>query len=203
MTKTYDKEYFSRWYQDRVDHKHQAEALQRKVALACASAEYFLERPIKTVLDVGAGIGLWRSQLLKLRPKLDYLGMDSSEFAVRRYGKSRNLFYAQITDLANLRPCPPVDLLVCSDVLHYIPTAALKCALPGLAELCAGVAFLEIYCREDEIEGDLKEFQPRSEKFYRRQLNAVGFQQIGTHLWLSPSYSGTLTALETADCRTV
>ena len=121
MTKQYDQAYFQHWY--RRSDIGGPQRLARKVALAVACAEYYLERPIRTVLDIGCGEGAWRAPLLKLRPKLRYLGFDSSEFAVSKYGPRRNLHYAHFGDFAQLRPCPPVDLLICADVLHYLPIA--------------------------------------------------------------------------------
>src|SRR4249919_1723306 len=85
MHKQYDQAYFDRWY--REGGIGDRARLARKVALAVATAEYHLERPIRTVLDVGAGEAAWRAPLLKLRPGLRYLGFDSSEYAVRRYGR--------------------------------------------------------------------------------------------------------------------
>ena len=35
--------------------------------------------------------------------------------------RARSPLIAGFGDLAHYRPCPPVDLLVCSDVLHYLP----------------------------------------------------------------------------------
>ena len=157
MEKRYDRNYFDTWYRQRGigDPKR----LARKVALAVATAEYHLERPIRTVLDIGCGEGVWRAPLLKLRPQLQYLGFDSSEYAITRFGRARNLHLAGFGDFALLRPCAPVDLLVCSDVLHYLPTRELDRGLPGLAELCGGVAFLETFSREDGAEGDEHDFQ--------------------------------------------
>ena len=77
MTKAYDRRYFDTWYRQR-DLGGKA-ALARKVAMAVAVAEYHLGRPIRSVLDVGCGEGAWRAPLLKLRPKLAYLGFDASE----------------------------------------------------------------------------------------------------------------------------
>lgn len=51
MDKTYDAAYFQRWYRH-ADIGGSAR-LARKVALAVATAEYYLERPIRSVLDVG------------------------------------------------------------------------------------------------------------------------------------------------------
>lgn len=196
MGKRYDRDYFDRWY--RRGGIGGARRLGRKVALAVATAEYHLERPIRSVLDIGCGEGAWRAPLLRLRPKLRYLGFDSSEYAVRRFGAQRNLHLARFSDFAHLRPCPPVDLLVCSDVLHYLSAREIDQGLPGLAELCAGVAFLECFTREDETEGDDEGFFRRPAAFYRRRFEAAGFRQAGSHCWLSPALAGHAVALETA-----
>ncbi|TWI01039.1 methyltransferase family protein [Luteimonas cucumeris] len=194
MSKQYDARYFDRWYRghglgDRV-------LLARKVALAVANAEYHLQRPIRSVLDIGCGEGAWRAPLLKLRPHLSYLGFDSSKYAIQRYGRSRQLHYARFGDFAELRPCAPADLVVCSDVLHYLPTRELDRGLPGLVELCAGVAFLEVFVRGDAAEGDEEEFRNRPAAFYRQRFKALGLRQVGSHCWLSPRLVDDATALE-------
>lgn len=195
MTKQYDEDYFRRWY--RQGDIGGPQRLARKVALAVACAEYYLERPIRSVLDVGCGEGAWRAPLLKLRPKLRYLGFDSSEYAIARYGAKRNLHYARFGDFALLRPCPPVDLLVCADVMHYLPSAELRRGLPGLAELCAGVVFLETFAYEDEFDGDHAGFQKRNARWYRKQFIGNGFLPAGSHCWLSPALAAQAAALET------
>ena len=164
MTKHYDRAYFDRWYRD--GGIGGPARLARKVALAVATAEYHLERPIRSVLDIGC------------------------------HGRSRNLRLARFGDFATLRPCAPADLLVCSDVLHYLPTRELDRGLPALADLCGGVAFIEVFAREDETEGDDHDFQPRPAAFYRRRLRAVGLQPLGSHCWLSPARVPLATALE-------
>lgn len=192
--KTYDRHYFDTWY--RKAGIGDAQRLSRKVALAVTAAEYHLERPLRSVLDIGCGEGAWRAPLLKLRPKLRYLGFDSSEYAIRRYGARRNLHFARFGDFAQLRPCAPVDLLICSDVLHYLPTRELALGLPGIAELCAGVAFLETFAKEDETEGDNIGFHGRPARFYRQRFAAAGFRFVGSHCWLSPTLAGDAAALE-------
>ncbi len=194
MDKRYDRDYFDHWY--RRGGIGGARRLARKVALAVATAEYHLERPVRSVLDIGCGEGAWRAPLLKLRPKARYLGFDASEYAVARYGRSRNLHHARFGDFALLRPCPPVDLLVCADVLHYLPARELDRGLPGLAAMCGGVAFLETFTREDGAEGDEHEFQSRPARFYRNRLQALGFAALGSHCWLAPVLRDRATALE-------
>ena len=194
MTKSYDRAYFDRWYRD--GGIGGPARLARKVALAVATAEYHLERRIRSVLDIGCGEGAWRAPLRKLRPRVQYLGFDASEYAIARHGRTRNLRLARFGDFATLRPCAPADLLVCSDVLHYLPTRELDRGLPALADLCGGVAFIEVFAREDETEGDDHDFQPRPAAFYRRRLRAVGLQPLGSHCWLSPARVPLATALE-------
>lgn len=194
MTKTYDAAYFQRWYRDRGMTGRAA--LARKVAMAVATAEYYLERPIRSVLDVGCGEAPWRAELLKLRPRLHYQGVDSSEYAVARYGRSRNIALATFGQLGELRLGAPVDLLVCSDVLHYVPSAELRRGLSGFSEHCDGVAFLELYTDGDAIAGDKQGFLPRDAAFYRRQFKRAGFIGCGSHLYLSENLHANAVALE-------
>ena len=196
MDKQYDQAYFQRWYRDSgLDNPRQ---LARKVALAVSTAEYYLQREVRSVLDVGCGEGAWRAPLRKLRPKASYLGFDPSAYAVSRYGRTRNIHLASFGDFAWLRPCAPVDLVICSDVLHYLPSRELRAGLPGLAEMCAGVAWLETFTSDDTFEGDQDGFQPRDGNWYRRNFRQAGFQPLGSHLWLGPQWAGQTAALESA-----
>jgi SAM-dependent methyltransferase len=197
LNKTYDSAYFQRWYRDRGLAGRVG--LARKVAMAVAIAEFYLERPIRSVLDVGCGEAAWRAPLLKLRPKLRYQGVDSSEYAVARYGRSRNIALATFGQLGELRFGQPVDLLVCSDVIHYVPTAELKRGLSGFAEHCDGVAFLELYARDDDIAGDKKGFLSRGAGSYRKWFKDAGFIACGSHAYLSENLHANAVALEILD----
>jgi SAM-dependent methyltransferase len=194
MDKTYDAAYFQHWYRG-ADIGGSAR-LARKVALAVATAEYYLERPLRSVLDIGCGEGAWRAPLLKLRPKLSYMGFDSSEYAVQRFGRTRNLHPARFGDFAWLRPCAPVDLLICADVMHYVPDRELRAGLAGIGEL---TAFLETFAAEDEFEGDHEGFHPRPARWYRRELGKHGLRPAGSHCWLGAALAGEASALESAD----
>ncbi len=194
MTKIYDQAYFDTWYRQRQINN--PATLARKVALAVSMAEYHLCRPVRSVLDVGCGEGVWRAPLLRLRPKLHYLGMDSSEYAINRHGRQRNLRLVPFGDLEHLRLDQPVDLLVCSDVLHYLADDELRRGLSGFAALCEGLAFIETYCREDDIDGDLEGFQDRTAAWYRREFRRAGLVACGNHGYLVPALANYATALE-------
>jgi SAM-dependent methyltransferase len=199
MPKLYDRRYFDHWYRHPAQRVSGRQVLQRKVRLALAMAEYYLGRPVRSVLDVGCGEGAWRAPLLAERPALHYRGIDPSEYAVRRFGRARNLQQVRFGQLEHLRFGPPVDLLVCSDVMHYVPSAELRRGLSGFGELCAGVAFLEVFTREDDPDGDREGFIARRAAWYREAFSAAGFRACGSHGWLAPALSDEAAALERAD----
>ena len=194
MSKAYDRRYFDTWYRQRDLGGKAARA--RKVALAVALAEYHLGRPLKSVLDLGCGEGAWRAPLLALRPKLHYMGVDSSNYAIRRHGARRNLHWLPFGDLAALSLARPVDLLVCSDVMHYLPDDELGRGLAEFARLCRGVAFLEVFAQGDDIIGDLHGMRRRPAAWYRRAFARAGFTAAGSHLYLSADVAAAATALE-------
>jgi len=194
--KNYDGEYFQRWYRQRSQPRQARERLERKVALAVAVAEYHLDRPLRNVLDIGCGEGAWRKPLRALRPGVQYLGFDSSEYAVARFGRTRNIHYARFGDFQRLRPCEPVDLLVCSDVVHYLGARELRRGLSGFAELCRGVAFIDLFCRGDGFTGDTEGFHARPAAWYRTLFSDCGLVACGSHAYLSPVIEGVTAALE-------
>ena len=63
MRKTYDRDYFDKWYRDPRHAVGSPTELRRKVALAVAQAGYYLGRPGRNGLDVGCGEG-WLARAL-------------------------------------------------------------------------------------------------------------------------------------------
>lgn len=194
--KLYDRAYFDRWYRNSRHALFHLAMLPRRVQLATSAAEYLLERPIRTVLDVGCGEGRWRSLLLKARPAIDYVGVDSSEYVVRRFGKRRNIQLGQFGELGRLGLRGRFDLIVCSDVLHYVPRAELRHGLEAIARLLGGVAFMELFTKEDDTVGDEGEFQPRSRASYSRLFREVGLVHLGLHCYAGRALSRRLVAFE-------
>jgi SAM-dependent methyltransferase len=192
--KIYDQSYFDRWY--RGKHAPDDRALSRKVAMVVAMTELHLEHPIRSVLDIGCGEAPWRKHLLKLRPGLQYQGVDASEYVVRRYGRSRNIALARFGQMQQLRFGPPADLLICADVLHYVPAAELRRGLEGFPELCIGMVYIDVFCREDAITGDFKGFIARNRAQYRKLFDNIGLTALGSHCYLSPYCDSPVSALE-------
>lgn len=193
--KRYDRAYFDRWYRGR--HRVNSEAeVRRKVTMAVTTAEYFLRRPLRSVLDVACGEGVWRTHLDLLRPRLRYLGLDPSEYAVERYGKERNLRQASFAGLASLRLRGSFDLVVCSDAMHYMDEKELRAGLPELVRLAGGTLYLEILTKEDSIIGDLQDFHQRPARWYRTLFEAHGLSQVGPYTWIAPQLVDETAELE-------
>src|SRR5512146_1026809 len=99
MTKTYDSDYFEKWYRHPRHRVGSQAELKRKVAMVVALGEYYLGRRVENVLDVGCGEAPWRAPLRALRPGIEYRGLDASEYVVRRFGRSRNIGLARFGQL--------------------------------------------------------------------------------------------------------
>lgn len=194
MNKQYDRAYFDHWYRGKSRVSSHSE-VRRKVSLAVASAEYFLRRPLRDVLDVGCGEGAWRAHLRALRPRVRYTGLDPSEYVVSRFGRTRNIHKATFGELPSL-PLDVYDLVVCSDVLHYVADAELKAGVDALANATDGVAYVEVLTREDDIMGDLHDLIRRPAALYRDLFTAAGLTCVGPYLWLGPGFKDAVAELE-------
>ena len=194
--KRYDRAYFDRWYRDPRHRVIHGGVLERRVQLAVAAAEFVLERPIRSVLDVGCGEAVWRAPLRQARPGVRYVGVDSSEYVVQRYGRSRNIRLGAVGALGRMRIGGPFDLIVCSDVLHYVPTGELRRGLATIERLLGGMAFLELYTAEDDTEGDDDGFQRRSAATYRRLFRAAGLIPLGLHCYVGGALKDELITFE-------
>ncbi len=198
--KEYDRAYFDRWYRDPRHRVRATGETARKVNMVVALAEYYLGRPIGNVLDIGCGEGVWRAPLLRLRPGVEYLGLDSSEYAIRRFGRTRNLRMARFADLGELRFERRFDLIVCSDVVHYLRAPELRRGLSGFPELLEGLAFIELFTSRDAVAGDVAGFIARTPAWYRRQFAEAGLMACGSHCYLAPHLMRSVCELERADC---
>ena len=198
MPKIYDRDYFDKWYRDPHHAVSSATELRRKVAMVVAQAEYYLARPIRNVLDVGCGEATWRAPLRQLRPGIEYRGLDASEYVVRRYGRTRNVGLARFGQLEQLRFETRFDLIICTDVLHYLKPAELRGGLVGISEMLEGIAFLEVFTSHDDVVGDRHGFVSRTPAWYLREFGNAGLLACGSHCYLGTRLERHIAALERA-----
>ena len=194
--KSYDEAYFTKWYRDPRTRVHAPDSVRRKVRMAVSVAEYFLGRKLRSVLDVGAGEGTWGREIRRLRPGVRYLGIDASEYVVARHGRRRNIHLGSFEELPSLRLGRGHDLIVCADMLQYVPTAALTRGIRHIASLLRGVAFLEAYTTGDDMVGDMDGWHPRTKARYRRVFADAGLVACGVHCYLNPATASNAVELE-------
>src|ERR1043166_2967726 len=193
--KRYDRAYFDKWYRD--EQVNSPAEVRRKVLLAMSAAEYFLQRSIRSVLDVGCGEGQWMLHLRAMRPRVRYLGLDPSAYVVKQFGKTRNIRRASFGELPSLHLTQKFDLVICSDVLHYVEENEIKNGLREIVRLCEGVAFLEVLTKEDDIIGDLEGLISRPAAWYRKTFERAGLVHIAPYTWLGKPLQPIASAFET------
>jgi SAM-dependent methyltransferase len=190
----YDKRYFDRWY--RREGFGSRARLERRVQFALSNAEFLLDRPVRSVLDVGCGEGQWQPALRRSRPRARYVGVDPSKYAVERFGVRRNLRLGSLGTLHELDLDGPFDLVVCVDVLGYPSDRDVRRGLAAIAGLLGGVAFLEAFTTDDHIEGDVDGYRLRRPGTYARWCTEAGLHRVGPHLYVGARLLPTLAALE-------
>ena len=193
--KQYDEAYYRRWYAGRGAAIHDA-LIARRARLALAAAEYVLDREVRSVLDVGCGEGRWRAPLRRTRPGLAYQGVDRSEYVVRRHGRRRNIRLGTLDTVGEMRLRRSYDLVVCSDVLQYLPTPELRRGLATLGRLAGGVLWLDAFTSEDEWVGDREGWQARSPRAWRRIFAEAGLVACGLNCWVPRRLEHRVAALE-------
>ena len=81
MAQRFDAAYYGRFYGRRPVHDRRHIARLGEGVISLAS---WWRIPIRSVLDVGAGKGYWRSWLETAHPTVKYHGIDASEYACKR-----------------------------------------------------------------------------------------------------------------------
>jgi len=186
----FDAAYYRRYYHAR-ERTHTPREIARLVAGVCGLATW-LGAELRSVLDVGAGTGIWRGPLLRRLPGVRYRSVDVSPYACARYGHEHR-------DISRWRARERFDLVVCQSVLQYLPDRDAERALRNLGAMCRGVLYLEAITREDlaVLDRDRTDMRAhlRPARWYRTRL-ARDFEQIGGGLWAARRGPVRLYALE-------
>jgi hypothetical protein len=189
----FDEAYYRRHYHGRA-RVHSASEVARLAQGVCGLAGW-LQVSLESVLEVGAGPGLWRDWFRRHRPKVRYLSTDVSPFACARYGHVRR-------DIARWRSRARYDLVVCQGVLPYLKEAEAARAIDNLGAMARGLLYLEAVTRRDLAEAVDRNrtdtsVHARSGAWYRRHLSPH-FVQVGAGLWAARRARLVLYELEAA-----
>jgi cyclopropane fatty-acyl-phospholipid synthase-like methyltransferase len=175
----FDRRYFDRFYED-TTRVHGREEIARLASGVAGLVEWFRGEPIETVLDVGAGAGLWRDWFKTHRPDVRYRSTDVSAYACKRYGHEQR-------DVSKWRAKERFDLVVCQGVLPYLPDDDAARAIENLAAMCGGFLYLEAITDRDLREAcdlgatDVAVYR-RKGSWYKAELRRH-FKKIGAGLY--------------------
>jgi len=194
---TFDEDYYQQYYEDR---KFAAVDLQEFVALSdfvCAYVKH-LAQPVRRVLDIGCGLGWWRQAVRRHFPGARYTGVEASTYLCAEHGWT----HGSVVDFA---ANTPFDLVICQDVLQYLPHRDAALAIDNLASLCGGLLYFNALTSEDWEENCDKrrsdgEVYFRKGDWYRRRL-AGYFINAGGGVWVLRESNIVLWELEKASSR--
>jgi len=194
--KFYDRSYFDRWYRDPDDRVATRESLERKARMVISLTEFLIGRRIRSVLDVGCGEALWYPIVKRLRPQARYIGVDSSDYVLERFGVSRNIRRGTLATLGAMRLPKRIDMIVCADVLQYAPDAEIVRGLRAIRQLLGGVAYIEAFVTDDNMEGDRVGWHERTAAEYSRFFRDAGLTQCGPYAFMSLDELDSLNRFE-------
>lgn len=192
MGVTFDAAYFRRYYgspRSRVYGEEQVAHVARGVT---GFVQWFGVE-IESVLDVGAGTGLWGRWFAAHMPEVRYRSVDASEYACATHGHERR-------DISEWRARRKHDLVICQGVLPYLDDAACARATANLAAMCRSFLYLEaITARDlrevcDRARTDTR-VRARPGSFYRKLL-ARHFEPVGCGLFHVRGGGGVFYELE-------
>jgi hypothetical protein len=185
MAAAFDASYFRRFYESRRSRVYGSEQIDHLASGVTGLVQWFggeLER----VLDVGAGIGLWRDWFSSHMPDVDYRSIDVSPYACAKYGhEQRDISRWRARGARGARE--KFDLVICQGVLPYLDDAACTRAIGNMAAMCRGFLYVEaITARDlrdvcDRSRTDVT-VRARPASFYRRLL-AKKFEPVGCGLY--------------------
>jgi len=194
--KSYSRSYFDKWYRDPRHTVIPGGSLARRVAWVVATAEYILDRRIRTVLDVACGEGHWAPELRRLRPRVRYTGVDPSPYVLRRFGARRNIIDGHVEELDALDLEPTYDVVLCCAALNYLTPSAVTRGLHQLSARTGGLAHIELFARGDAVDGDFREWRWYSRPWVLRATRRAGLVPTGLHCYVPRERQHALGALE-------
>lgn len=188
----FDRAYYERFYGEEKTRVTSAAETARLARFVTGYLDY-LGVEVKSALDVGCGLGLWKKPLTKAYRGLRYTGLEYSEHLAQKMGWVRG----SITTYAG----PRVDLVVCQGVLQYLPDRDLGRAIENLARLTRHALYLEVLTKGDwennadrSVTDGAVHLRPIAR--YKKLLAKAGFTPCGGGVFLAPGSNVVLYELE-------
>jgi hypothetical protein len=175
----FDAAYFKRFYEKSSTRVHGKKEIAR-LARGITGLIAWLGGDLRSVLDVGAGVGLWRDWFARHRPDVRYRSTDVSEYACKKYGHEQ-------ADISTWVVRDKFDLIVCQGVLPYLDDAACARAIDNLGAMSRGFLYLEAITKRDlgevcDLEATDVAVFARTGQWYREHLQRH-FVNVGCGLY--------------------
>ncbi len=189
----FDKAYYDHFYGAALHKPSDTRDEAQLVDFVCAYLKY-MKQPVRRVVDLGCGFGVWRDEIARHFPAAQYTGVEISEYLCGRYGWK----HGSVVDFTARHP---FDLVICKDTLQYLPRKECEAAIDNLARLCRGALYLGVMTTEDwdevcdQARTDRHVYH-RSASWYRRNLRR-SFTNIGGGVFLSERSPALPWTLET------
>ena len=137
----FDEAYYHRFYENPATRVYSPEDHAHLSEFVFAFAKWN-RLEMKTVLDIGAGIGLWKNWIQKNEKGAKYTGTEVSQAMCKKHGYEHR-------DIARWRDRKKYDLIVCQGVLQYLPDPDVAPAVANIAAMAKGLVYLEVTTRSD------------------------------------------------------
>ena len=175
----FSADYYGKFYGSARTRVHGAKEIGRLCSAVTSMLDWW-GVPLDRVLDVGAGVGLWRDWFAKNRPRTKYRSTEYSRYACAQYGHEQR-------DITKWRANETFDLVVCQGVLPYLDDAGCAKAIANIGAMTGGLLYLEAITKKDirevidNAKTDVKVFE-RSGAWYRKRLTEH-YTELGCGLW--------------------
>ncbi len=138
---TFDAAYYRRYYEQHKTKVADQRSTDRLCAFVLAYLDY-LQIPVRSALDLGCGVGLWRDSLQRMRPKARYHGVEYSSYLCERLGWTQG-------SAVDFKADRTYDLVICQGVLQYLDDDSATKAIANLGKLTGGALYLEALTKKD------------------------------------------------------
>jgi 2-polyprenyl-3-methyl-5-hydroxy-6-metoxy-1,4-benzoquinol methylase len=184
--------YFRKFYLNAATRVVTVGEMRGRAALIAAILNH-IQQPVRSILDAGCGIGLLQGPFAKALPRARYSGLEASPYLCERFGWIQG-------SLVDFHVPKPFDLVVCYDVLQYLPDADAARAIENFPKLTRAALYVSALTAEDWRENCDRSRTDRAVHlrpgaWYRRRLKKF-FNYIGCGVWLRKDVTAILWDME-------
>lgn len=206
----FGSEYYRAFYPAQTIDTRKATAVE-VFRMTRAMSRLAFQADLRSVADVGAGMGLWKEAIVEDNPELfrrttrnprpiPFDSFDASKFSASKHGSTlMNIVSQEPKDVGGRIK---YDLVICNGVFGYLADDELEVAVANLENYAGRFLYVgELYCKEDieagkyDMKGTDTGQKVRSIREYGEILR-TSFLFAGMGLWVNSNHAGVFMASE-------